>query len=262
MNDRDELLNIKQAAEFLKVSETSLRRWTNSGRLACLRVGRKRERRFRRADLLAFLEEQPKEPGPHPGPAESLAAPQSERSDEALADRAHLCGLYATDDGRAMQAAAFLAEGLRSGSTCFVMATPSVRADILAHLARSHRDLRAAVAERLMEITEYAGSSRAQIQEFEARYRAALDAGARSLRMVADVWVVAEWLTRKELIDYEARYETMSQRYPIVTLCLYDVRRFGGMDMVAALRGHADMFRFPTDILLPGFDRGSSERRG
>ena len=261
MNDRDELLNIKQAAEFLKVSETSLRRWTNAGRLACLRVGRKRERRFRRADLLAFLEEQPTETSTHPEPAESLAAPQTETSDEPLADRAHLCGLYATDEGRAMQAAAFLAEGLHLGSTCFVMATPSVRDDILAHLARSHRDLRASLADRLMEITEYAGSSRAQLQEFESRYRAALDAGARSLRMVADVWVVAEWLTRKELIDYEAGYEKMSQRYPIVTLCLYDIRKFGGMDVVGALKGHADMFRFPTEILLPGIDCGASGQR-
>jgi transcriptional repressor of dcmA and dcmR len=40
-------------------SETSLRRWTNVGDLACLKVGRKRERRFRRADLLAFMEYRP-----------------------------------------------------------------------------------------------------------------------------------------------------------------------------------------------------------
>src|SRR3989442_10562052 len=56
MSDQDELLDIKQAAQFLGVSETSLRRWTNAGLLACLRVGRRRERRFRRADLLDFLE--------------------------------------------------------------------------------------------------------------------------------------------------------------------------------------------------------------
>ena len=55
----DELWDIKQAARFLQVSETSLRRWTNRGQLACLRVGLRRERRFRRADLLAFMEYQP-----------------------------------------------------------------------------------------------------------------------------------------------------------------------------------------------------------
>lgn len=59
VSDQEGLLDIKQAGRFLNVSETSLRRWTNSGDLTCLRVGRKRERRFRRADLLAFLEYQP-----------------------------------------------------------------------------------------------------------------------------------------------------------------------------------------------------------
>ena len=48
MSDTEALLNIEQAAHFLNVSETSLRRWTNDGRLACLRVGRRRERRFRK----------------------------------------------------------------------------------------------------------------------------------------------------------------------------------------------------------------------
>jgi excisionase family DNA binding protein len=58
-SDPEDLLDIKQAARYLQVSETSLRRWTNGGQLACLRVGLRRERRFRRADLLAFMEYQP-----------------------------------------------------------------------------------------------------------------------------------------------------------------------------------------------------------
>jgi transcriptional repressor of dcmA and dcmR len=250
MKDQDELLNIKQAAEFLNVSETSLRRWTNAGRLACLRVGRKRERRFRRADLLAFLEEEPTAMRADPGAVASPSARQRETPEELLGERAHLCGLYTSDEGRATQAAAFIADGLRLGSACFVMATAAVRDDILAHLARSHPELPAVVDGDLLGITEYAGSSRAQLQELETRYRAALDAGAHSLRVVTDAWFVAEWLTRKELIEFEARYDQLSRRYPILTLCLYDLRRFGGMDVVDALKGHADMFRFPTELLL------------
>ena len=49
------LLTIKEAASYLNVSEMSLRRWTNSGKLKCLRVGRKNERRFREEDLKAYL---------------------------------------------------------------------------------------------------------------------------------------------------------------------------------------------------------------
>src|SRR2546423_6864558 len=75
MAHEPELLDIKQAAALLQVSEASLRRWTNAGRLACFRVGGRRERRFRRADLMAFLESHPfaagaagrGAPPPHPG---------------------------------------------------------------------------------------------------------------------------------------------------------------------------------------------------
>lgn len=249
MSDQDELLNIKQAAEFLNVSETSLRRWTNSGRLACLRVGRKRERRFRRADLLAFLEEEPTAMGAGRA-VEFLPARRTETSEEPLGESAHLCGLYTSDEARATQAAAFLADGLRLGSACFVMATSAVRDEIQAQLARSHPELPAAADGGLIGITEYAGSSRAQLHELDVRYRAALDAGAPSLRAVTDVWFVAEWLTRKELIEFEAGYDQLNRRYPLLTLCLYDLRRFGGMDVVDALKGHADIFRVPTGILL------------
>ena len=48
-------LTIQEAADFLKVSKTSLRRWSNSGRLPCYRVGNRNERRFQLTDLLAFL---------------------------------------------------------------------------------------------------------------------------------------------------------------------------------------------------------------
>ena len=53
----ESLLNIKQAAEILNASEISLRRWTDSGKLPCLRIGARRERRFRLSDLQDYLEQ-------------------------------------------------------------------------------------------------------------------------------------------------------------------------------------------------------------
>lgn len=47
----ERLLNVKEAADFLNVSEMTIRRWTNSGALRCYRVGGKRERRFHAQDL-------------------------------------------------------------------------------------------------------------------------------------------------------------------------------------------------------------------
>lgn len=51
------LLTIEEASQLLNVSKTSLRRWTNDGRLKCLRVGVRRERRFSLEDLNALLNE-------------------------------------------------------------------------------------------------------------------------------------------------------------------------------------------------------------
>src|SRR6267143_1435718 len=89
-----ELLDIQQAAALLRVSETSLRRWTNAGRLACLRVGGRRGRRFRRADLPALRERNPSAAPP----------PQVTGAESPGVGTGHLCGLYTSDLTRTRQA--------------------------------------------------------------------------------------------------------------------------------------------------------------
>src|SRR5256885_9559251 len=82
MTQQSELLDIAQAAAFLHVSQMSLRRWTNSGRLPCFRVGGRPERPFPRAALPAFLERSgealPAPPSPgHPCALDTkIAAPE------------------------------------------------------------------------------------------------------------------------------------------------------------------------------------------
>ena len=58
MLDQPLLLTINEAAHFLSVSKTTLRRWTNQGILKCYRIGKRGERRFTRSDLLEFIEGQ------------------------------------------------------------------------------------------------------------------------------------------------------------------------------------------------------------
>lgn len=55
----EHLLNVKEAAEYLNVSEMTIRRWTNDGSLPCYRVGGRRARRFKISDLTVFLESPP-----------------------------------------------------------------------------------------------------------------------------------------------------------------------------------------------------------
>ncbi|KPJ88724.1 MAG: hypothetical protein AMS17_04395 [Spirochaetes bacterium DG_61] len=51
------MLSITEAAELLGVSCTSLRRYANEGRIKVYRVGSGKHRRFRKRDVLSYLEQ-------------------------------------------------------------------------------------------------------------------------------------------------------------------------------------------------------------
>ena len=237
MSDQEDLLDIKQAAQFLNVSEASLRRWTNSGRLACLRVGRRRERRFRRHDLLAFAEEQP------------VAGPK--RSEIPEIEGSHVCGLYASDLSRVNLAVAFLADGLRRESATYLAVAPDTQRQILAHLERRRPSLQADIETGRLVSSEYAGSAPAQLEYWEASFAAATETGARALRVVGDVsGGLGKRLAPHEVLEYERTYDQLQKRFQVATLCLYDVRRSSGLELLDVLKCHGDVFRYPVERLL------------
>lgn len=51
---KDDLLSASEAAELLNVHSNTVRNWGKSGRLPEVRVGPRRDRRYRRSDILAF----------------------------------------------------------------------------------------------------------------------------------------------------------------------------------------------------------------
>jgi len=229
MATEPELLDIAQAAALLQVSEASLRRWTNRGQLPCLRIGGRRERRFRRADLIAFMEGHPR---------------------AALAG--HICGLYTSDTGRTRQAAELLAQGLEAGSACFFAAQPDVRERVFTQLARQRPSLqRDFDAGRLVGF-EYADLVAAQLERWEAHWDAALRRGVHSLGVVGDVSgaPIARQGNFGELLAYEAAYETLSHRFPVATACLYDARLHSGLDTARMLQAHPDLSRHPVARLV------------
>jgi excisionase family DNA binding protein len=235
MADAEPLLDIEQAARFLNVSETSLRRWTNDGRLACLRVGRRRERRFRKADLLAFVEREP---------ASSSGA-------GSVAPGTHLCGLYSTDEGQVRQALTFLAEGFARGTVTFLVGSPETRERIRAGLEREHPDLERAVAEGRLVISDYAESAGAQLDWWEACIGEAVRRGATLVRVIGDAGGFAKAASGEELLQYEAAYDRrIAQRFPVVTMCQYDARQFSGPLIVDALKSHPHSFGQSAERIL------------
>jgi excisionase family DNA binding protein len=227
-DEPEPLLDIEQAARFLNVSETSLRRWTNDGRLACLRVGRRRERRFRRVDLLAFLEREPAGRSPAAG---------------SLGRGAHLCGLYSSDEGQVRQALIFLAEGFLPGTVTYLVGNAETRGRILAGLEREHPDLQTAIAEGRLVISDYAENRAAQLVWWETRIGQAVRRGAMLVRAIGDASGFIQAASREALLQYEAEYDQrIAQRFPVVTMCQYDVRQFSGLLVLEALKAHPHCF--------------------
>jgi len=251
MSEADELLDIVQAAQFLQVSETSLRRWTNAGRLTCLRVGRRRERRFRRADLLAFLEHQPAQDRSDAPPSSPSHPAQTVIDGVAYALGTHLCGLFASDVSRIKQVIAFLEDGLRPGTVCFYSAPEEAREEVLGHLEQNRPSLRSDIAAGRLVLSEYIPSPSAQLEYWDSSMRTALRAGAHSFRIVGDLRGLGPDVPDEGLFEYEAGYEELiAKRFPLVTLCQYDVRQFSGVTILKALKLHRDTFRYPTDLVL------------
>jgi excisionase family DNA binding protein len=240
MREREELLDIKQAAAFLNVSETSLRRWTNAGLLPCLRVGRRRERRFRRSDLNAFMEV---ESSQFAGLGGYGSAPAPRRGE-------HVCMLYSTDAGRTRLMVTSLAPALHEGSHCILIADRAVQEAVGARLRRDYPALKGAFDDGRITRAEYAPTAAAQLAFFAANFAAAMRVGAESIYVIGDTSGIAEHLTPQELVAYETAYERVANQYGVATGCLYDVRQCSGHQLLAALKGHRDTLSRPAEALL------------
>src|ERR1700694_5165448 len=106
----DKLLNTEEAARFLRVSEASIRRWSDAGLLPARRIGGRRERRFREVDLIACLGAGEPTTGRH------SAAVQTEINvgGVALPLHTHLATFYNTDVGRLRLSVPFFVAGIRA----------------------------------------------------------------------------------------------------------------------------------------------------
>jgi len=54
-----ELLTIKQTSDILSCHPNTLRKWDKEGKLVAIRFGTRGDRRFKKADILKFLNESP-----------------------------------------------------------------------------------------------------------------------------------------------------------------------------------------------------------
>ena len=70
------LMTLDEAAAYLGVAKITLRRWTRDGQLACVRIGKRGDRRFRRENLEAYIRSKSKPESKATGDAATQQAKQ------------------------------------------------------------------------------------------------------------------------------------------------------------------------------------------
>lgn len=209
------LHNTKSAAALLGVSEASIRRWSDAGLLPVQRVGRRGDRRFDDADLRRFAASLPAVPA------------------VAVKVRDHLATFYASDAGRMRASLPFLRSGLAAGDKCFLVASATL----------AHDYVQALPADRQLVIRSGVGSTpRQAIAAWEELWVDALSAGSTAIRVVGEMATYEGLSSVAEMLDYEVAYDNLSKRFPVSTLCQYDVRHFDGTATLGALQAHPDLF--------------------
>jgi len=227
------MLNTAEAARFLRVSQASIRRWADSGRLRASRVGGRRERRFNESDLLAFMESTPA------GRSESHVTVGG----VAVPVPGHLATFYTSDAGGMRLSVPFLAEGDRLAQPCVLVATEPLASRYARALNGLHRNL---------TVVAFKGDTAGEaIAEWEQKLSEYVAEGATVIRIVGEMKAERTMFkSEEEMLRYEEAFQLMSKRYPVAVLCQYDVREFDGLTLVRALKAHPDMFELRIGAFL------------
>ena len=243
----EDWLSTRQAAERLGVSEASVRRWSDRGLLPVQRVGKRLERRFKAEHLERFAVPT------RPGPAVAADRPRVALGAQMVDVATHLATLYDSDSARTRLTAPFLADGIRAGQPSFLMAHGEDLASYMEALdAMPGVDVDAAIASGLLTIAAAPGSTtREALDYFEKVFWSAVDSKATVVRVVGEMASVRDsFASERELLNFEAMFNTVGHRFPCVALCQYDARKFSGEAVLAALRAHPDISEVSMGLLL------------
>jgi excisionase family DNA binding protein len=240
VNNSGKLLNTAEAARFLRVSEASIRRWSDAGLLPVRRIGGRRERRFREVDLNAYL-----------GAGESSLPrrPEAVQTEVNVGGvplplHSHLATFYNTDAGRLRLTVPFFAEGIRAGQPCFLAANGDVLEAYVDALRAEGVDIGTAIQDGRFVAIDAPGASEQEALDFwEQRFWPALAGGQTVIRVVGEMSSERKGFTSDaEMMRYEFAFNMLAKRFPTVTLCQYDVREFDGETIFLAFRAHPDLF--------------------
>jgi excisionase family DNA binding protein len=243
MPEKQRFLTIAEAAEFLHVSETSLRRWTNSGKLHSFRVGGRNERRFLMDDLLAFM--------PSAGSQPALSKQRAAEIQVILQSQSHqrhICLFFLNPDEQWQMLRPYILEYLNAQVPVLYIQESALSSRLLELLRAEGLPLEELIARGLLRLLPPAQTyllgggfdSQRMLSFIEAAILGALAAAYTRILIIGEMtWSLEAGLDAEQLKSYEAQLNPIVEKYPAATIvCQYDLRRFDGPGVLDALLTH------------------------
>lgn len=253
MQENRRFLTISEAAEFLHVSEVSLRRWTNSGKLRCFRVGGRSERRFLVDDLIAFMPTMDVQ-------AEPLQAVETEAINEIDTAERHISLFFRDQEEKWQMLRPYLVDHLKAGAPAIYLQHRTSSELLMQQLYSEGLPLDKLIARGLLRVLPPSqtyllpGKFDAQwmLDFLEMTIQAALEAGHKRILMTGELTSIQGAPGVEEMAHYEAMLNPLVDKYPAVTIvCQYDLKLFTGDVILDALMTHPTIL--VSSGLAPGF---------
>ena len=220
----EKLLTIKEAAVYLNVSQMSLRRWTNAGKLECYRVGGKNERRFSLQHLQNFLQ------------LDENFIPlginnfKVESSD-------HITHFYRKVEESLDEGISYLAKGLSLGESLFVISTDTRLPQILAGLESFGYPVKKFLREGVITTNTGHPDLTSQLQFMDKAIKNI--PSPKGFRLLGDMmWALDQGWDLNDITALENNTNQALISDNALILCQYDLSHFGADTAMMGLDTH------------------------
>jgi len=248
MLEDSNVLTIEEAARFLNVSKISLRRWTNTGRLRCFRIGVRGERRFAKTELEAFLADEGANCVHSPTATAAIDGPWPSVGLHPPSNDNHISLHYSSEEQQFRMFRPYLLKYVRLGAPILYIYDSTPRARLMS-LMRSEgidpdeltrRGVLRAVASSEAYLRGGGFSADAMLAFVEKSVQEMLPEGKSKALITGEMsWYCSGANGVSGILDYERRLNRLADRFPhVVMLCQYHIDRFDSAMTLGALCAH------------------------
>ncbi len=156
----------------------------------------------------------------------------------------HVCGFYYTEEERDAMLLPFLREGLQSGDKCVAVVDSTRPADVIAAIDGAPTAISSGQFEIYDSDETYLRTGSFDpdltIGFWEKRAQGLVDDGEYEfIRLTGELsWLDRAETPREDIVRYETWADHFVTRFPMMILCLYDLRRLGSSVLMDLLRTH------------------------